>query len=158
MQIFYAKFHEENLPGVKGRLQFKARRWSTRPTLKPDVYSTVIWFLPGFYSRQAFIQRKRYYSNAFSCRQVSQEQTDRILTLIESGKKEGAKLECGGSRIPRKGYYIEPTVFSNVTDDMRIAKEEVGGHATQCWKPISGYKSSGFRVIFFRWDASLPTL
>lgn len=38
---------------------------------------------------------------------------------------EGAKLECGGKGLGRKGFFIEPTVFSNVTDDMRIAKEEV---------------------------------
>lgn len=43
---------------------------------------------------------------------------------------EGAKLECGGKGLGRKGFFIEPTVFSNVTDDMRIAKEEVRDHAT----------------------------
>lgn len=47
------------------------------------------------------------------------------MDLIESGKKEGAKLECGGGPWGDKGYFIQPTVFSNVTDDMRIAKEEV---------------------------------
>ena len=45
--------------------------------------------------------------------------------MIESGKKEGAKLECGGGRHGDKGYFIQPTVFSDVKDDMRIAKEEV---------------------------------
>ena len=47
------------------------------------------------------------------------------MDLIESGKKEGAKLECGGGRHGDKGYFIQPTVFSDVKDDMRIAKEEV---------------------------------
>lgn len=47
------------------------------------------------------------------------------MDLIESGKKEGAKIECGGKRLNQKGYFVEPTVFSNVTDNMRIAKEEV---------------------------------
>ena len=46
------------------------------------------------------------------------------MELIEAGKKEGAKLECGGNA--KEGLYIESTVFSDVTDDMRIAKEEVG--------------------------------
>lgn len=41
------------------------------------------------------------------------------------GKKEGAKLECGGNRHGDKGYFIQPTVFSDVTDEMTIAKEEV---------------------------------
>ena len=57
--------------------------------------------------------------------QVDKEQFDKILDLIESGKKEGAKLECGGARHGQKGYFIQPTVFSDVKDDMRIAKEEV---------------------------------
>ena len=45
--------------------------------------------------------------------------------MIEGGKKEGAKLECGGARHGDKGYFVQSTVFSNVTDDMQIAKEEV---------------------------------
>lgn len=47
------------------------------------------------------------------------------MRLIEAGKKQGAKLETGGQRIGNVGYFVEPTVFSNVTDDMDIAKEEV---------------------------------
>lgn len=50
---------------------------------------------------------------------------DKILRMIEAGKKEGAKLETGGSRIGNEGYFVEPTVFSNVTDNMTIAKDEV---------------------------------
>ena len=56
---------------------------------------------------------------------MDNEQFSKVLDLIESGKKEGAKLECGGGRHGDKGYFIQPTVFSNVKDDMRIAKEEV---------------------------------
>lgn len=47
------------------------------------------------------------------------------MDLIESGKNDGATLECGGSAWGQQGLFIQPTVFSNVTDDMRIAKEEV---------------------------------
>lgn len=50
---------------------------------------------------------------------------DKILSLIESGKSEGAKMCYGGKRVGDKGYYIEPTVFADVQDNMRIAKEEV---------------------------------
>ena len=57
---------------------------------------------------------------------MDDEQFKKILGLIESGKREGAKLEYGGNRVGEKGYFIQPTVFSNVTDDMRIAREEVG--------------------------------
>lgn len=49
----------------------------------------------------------------------------KVLGYIETGKKEGAKLLTGGKRIGTKGYYIEPAVFADVTDDMTIAKEEV---------------------------------
>ena len=50
---------------------------------------------------------------------------NKILELIESGKKEGAKMCVGGSRKGDKGFYIEPTVFADVKDHMRIAEEEV---------------------------------
>ena len=56
---------------------------------------------------------------------MNEEQYEKILELIESGKKEGAKLQCGGGKHGDKGYFIETTVFTDVTDDMRIAKEEV---------------------------------
>lgn len=48
-----------------------------------------------------------------------------ILSYIEKGKKEGAKLLTGGKRYGTTGYYIEPTVFADVKDNMTIAKEEV---------------------------------
>jgi aldehyde dehydrogenase (NAD+) len=59
--------------------------------------------------------------------QVSQEQCDRIMHYIDAGKKEGAKLLTGGKRMGERGYFIEPTVFDNVKDDMTIAKEEIFG-------------------------------
>jgi acyl-CoA reductase-like NAD-dependent aldehyde dehydrogenase len=48
--------------------------------------------------------------------------------MIDSGIKEGAKLECGGKRYGTKGYFVEPTVFSDVKDDMLIAREEIFGY------------------------------
>lgn len=76
--------------------------------------------------------KSRKVCNPFdsSCDQGSQidaEQFDRILNLIDSGKREGAKLECGGHRIGNEGFFIEPTVFSEVEDHMRIAREEIFG-------------------------------
>ena len=56
------------------------------------------------------------------------------MDLIESGKKEGATLECGGARHGEKGFFVQPTVFSNVTDEMRIAKEEIFGPVQQILK------------------------
>lgn len=61
---------------------------------------------------------------------VNKAQYDKIQGLIQSAIDEGAKLETGGTGLPtnvNRGYYIKPTVFSGVTPDMRIAKEEVFG-------------------------------
>jgi aldehyde dehydrogenase (NAD+) len=59
--------------------------------------------------------------------QVSQEQFNRIMGYIDAGQTEGAKMLTGGKRIGDKGYFIEPTVFDNVNDNMKIAKEEIFG-------------------------------
>jgi aldehyde dehydrogenase (NAD+) len=59
--------------------------------------------------------------------QVSQEQCDRVMGFIEAGKKEGAKLLTGGGRVGERGYFIEPTVFTDVKDEMKIAREEIFG-------------------------------
>eukprot|EP00920_Eleutheroschizon_duboscqi_P042454 GHVT01101381.1.p1 GENE.GHVT01101381.1~~GHVT01101381.1.p1 ORF type:complete len:522 (+),score=77.17 GHVT01101381.1:66-1568(+) len=59
--------------------------------------------------------------------QVDKIQFDKILQFIETGKSEGATCLTGGKRFGNKGYYIEPTVFTNVTDKMKIAKEEIFG-------------------------------
>jgi aldehyde dehydrogenase (NAD+) len=59
--------------------------------------------------------------------QVSESQFDRIMSYIESGKREGATLACGGERVGDRGYFIQPTVFSDVRDEMTIAREEIFG-------------------------------
>lgn len=61
---------------------------------------------------------------------VSAVQFDKIQTLIQKGIDEGAKLEIGGTGRPdglNAGYYVKPTVFSHVTNDMTIAQEEIFG-------------------------------
>jgi len=59
--------------------------------------------------------------------QVSQEQFDRVMGYIDSGKQSGANLVVGGNRVGNRGYFIEPTIFDNVKDDMTIAQEEIFG-------------------------------
>jgi len=59
--------------------------------------------------------------------QVDKEQFDKILHYIEAGQKEGAKLMCGGKRQGDKGFFVEPTVFADVKDDMKIATDEIFG-------------------------------
>uniref|UniRef100_UPI0037E96F8B retinal dehydrogenase 2 isoform X3 n=1 Tax=Semicossyphus pulcher TaxID=241346 RepID=UPI0037E96F8B len=66
--------------------------------------------------------------------QISREQQNRVLEFVQSGISEGAKLECGGKALGLKGFFIEPTVFSNVRDDMRIAREEIFGPVQQIMK------------------------
>lgn len=66
-------------------------------------------------------------SNTTQGPQVSKVQFDRVLKYIESGTKQGAKLLTGGQRHGDKGYFIKPTVFADVSDDMTIAKEEIFG-------------------------------
>ena len=61
---------------------------------------------------------------------VSEVQFNKIQGLIEKGIEEGAKLETGGPGRPdglNQGYYVRPTVFSHVTNDMTIAREEIFG-------------------------------
>ena len=61
--------------------------------------------------------------------QVSRRQQERVLSYIQSGKDQGARLVCGGgipSHLPT-GYYVEPTLFADVTNDMTIAQEEIFG-------------------------------
>src|SRR5436190_2818736 len=59
--------------------------------------------------------------------QVSQEQLDKILGYIKSGQKQGAKLMVGGERVGSKGYFVSPTIFDDVKDNMEIAKDEIFG-------------------------------
>jgi coniferyl-aldehyde dehydrogenase len=59
--------------------------------------------------------------------QVDKKQFEKILSYIEHGKKDGATLLTGGKKFGNKGYYIEPTIFSNVKEDMLIAQDEIFG-------------------------------
>ncbi|MFO0806763.1 MAG: aldehyde dehydrogenase family protein [Gemmataceae bacterium] len=59
--------------------------------------------------------------------QVSQEQFDRVMGYIDAGQKDGANMLIGGKRVGDRGYFIQPTVFGDVKDEMKIAKEEIFG-------------------------------
>ncbi|KAK7852958.1 aldehyde dehydrogenase family 2 member C4 [Quercus suber] len=59
--------------------------------------------------------------------QVDKQQFEKILSYIEHGKNEGATLLTGGKPLGDKGYYIEPTIFAEVKEDMLIAKDEIFG-------------------------------
>ncbi|KAK1433806.1 hypothetical protein QVD17_10723 [Tagetes erecta] len=59
--------------------------------------------------------------------QIDSDQFEKVLRYIKSGIESNATLECGGDKFGSKGYYIQPTVFSNVKDDMLIAQDEIFG-------------------------------
>jgi aldehyde dehydrogenase (NAD+) len=59
--------------------------------------------------------------------QVSQEQLDKILGYVELGEKQGAKRVVGGERVGDRGFYVEPTIFDDVKDEMAIARDEIFG-------------------------------
>ncbi|PYT17813.1 MAG: betaine-aldehyde dehydrogenase [Acidobacteria bacterium] len=59
--------------------------------------------------------------------QVSEGQMNRVLSYVDKGKGEGARLVAGGSRAPGKGYFVRPTIFDDVQNGMTIAREEIFG-------------------------------
>lgn len=84
-----------------------------------------------FVERSAERAKKRTVGNPFDETtehgpQIDQVQLDKIQELVDSGKKQGAKLVAGGARVEgTSGFFMQPTVFADVDDSMRIAKEEV---------------------------------
>ena len=66
--------------------------------------------------------------------QVDEEQMTKILGFISSGQKQGARMLTGGSRHGAQGYFVQPTVFADVKDDMKICREEIFGPVMQILK------------------------
>ncbi|KAI8665834.1 hypothetical protein NCS57_00806100 [Fusarium keratoplasticum] len=90
----------------------------------------------GIYDRflEAFKKRAQqnrvgdpFQEDTFQGPQVSKLQYDRVMSYIDSGKSEGATVVTGGSRHGEKGYFIQPTIFSDVRPDMKIMQEEIFG-------------------------------
>lgn len=85
-----------------------------------------------FVERLAAKAKKRIIGNPLDATteqgpQVSREQMEKILGYVELGQKQGAKLVTGGKRVGDKGFFVEPTVFDAVRDDMAIATDEIFG-------------------------------
>lgn len=97
----------------------------TRIFVQEGVYDK---FLEKFKARAAKnVVGDPFAEDTFQGPQVSQLQFDRIMGYIKLGKEEGATIEMGGERHGDKGYFIQPTIFSNVTSDMKIVQEEIFG-------------------------------
>jgi len=76
--------------------------------------------------------KKRTVGNPFDANneqgpQVDEEQMNKILGYVDIGKQQGAKLLTGGARYGDRGYFVQPTVFGDVSDDMKICQEEIFG-------------------------------
>ena len=77
--------------------------------------------------------------------QVDNEQFNKVLSYIEAGQKEGAKMLCGGERVGDKGYFVAPTVFADVKDEMKIAQEEIFGPVMSCHEVQRHGRTGGTR-------------
>ncbi|GFS35720.1 aldehyde dehydrogenase, mitochondrial [Nephila pilipes] len=104
----------------------------TRLFVEEDIYN-------DFVEKSVEMAKKKIVGDPFDSKtqqgpQIDETQMNRILTLIKSGQSEGAKMLCGGSRLGDKGYYVKPTVFSDVQDGMKIAKDEIFGPVMQILK------------------------
>jgi len=102
---------------------------STRIFVEKDIY-------PEFVEKSVEMANKRVVGNPFDLKtqqgpQITEGQMKRILGFVKSGQEEGAKLLCGGARIGDQGYFVKPTVFSEVKDGMKIATEEIFGPVMQ---------------------------
>ncbi|MGD1073333.1 MAG: aldehyde dehydrogenase family protein [Bryobacteraceae bacterium] len=85
-----------------------------------------------FVDRSAARANARVVGDPFDARteqgpQVDDVQFEKVLGYIESGRKEGARLVAGGDRAGDRGYFVQPTVFADVRDNMKIAEEEIFG-------------------------------
>ena len=85
-----------------------------------------------FVARTIERAKNRVVGNPFDLKteqgpQISQVQFDKVMHHIEAGMREGAKLEYGGNKIGDRGFFIEPTVFTGVENQMSIAQAEIFG-------------------------------
>ncbi|EIM91723.1 aldehyde dehydrogenase [Stereum hirsutum FP-91666 SS1] len=85
-------------------------------------------FLKKFTAKAASIKLGDPFAHdSYQGPQVSQQQYDRIMSYIDSGKSEGATVHLGGARHGEEGYWIEPTIFTDTKPNMKIVQEEIFG-------------------------------
>ncbi len=87
---------------------------------------------PEFVERLAAAAKQRRLGDPLDAQtehgpQVSHEQMEKILSYIDRGKTQGARLVAGGQRHGDQGYFIQPTIFDEVADHMDIARDEIFG-------------------------------
>ena len=82
---------------------------------------------PSSYLARSYLIATVYQDNNQLNLFSKKEQFDKILGYIKTGQSEGGKLLTGGDRVGDRGYFIQPTVFGDVSDDMTICREEIFG-------------------------------
>lgn len=97
----------------------------SRLLVEDRVYDQVVGFLTDRAKKQKI--GDPFDSATTQGPQISQTQLDRILGYVRDGKSSGALCLTGGNRVERAGYFVEPTIFGDVRDEMRIAQEEIFG-------------------------------
>lgn len=97
---------------------------TSRAIVYDDVYDE---FVEAVVERARDIDIGPGLTNADMGPQVSESELRSTLEYIEIGQKEDATLEVGGAALDQEGYFVEPSVFSDVTSDMQIAQEEIFG-------------------------------
>jgi aldehyde dehydrogenase (NAD(P)+) len=102
---------------------------TSRIFVHADIYET---FVNQFKAEVEKISKvgDPFHSDTFQGPQVTKDQFDRVVSYMETGKREGARLVCGGKAYKNaqgKGFYVAPTVFADVTDSMTIVQDEIFG-------------------------------
>ncbi len=82
--------------------------------------------LKEYYDKQAILGDPRQ-DGIIVGPQISADQQERVENYIQKGKEEGAEVFLGGEKLDQTGYFVQPTVFTQVTNDMTIAQEEIFG-------------------------------
>ena len=104
--------------------------------------------------------KKRTVGNPFEAAteqgpQVDKEQYDKVLSYIQSGKDQGATLLTGGKGSDGKGFFVEPTLFGDVKDDMKICQEEIFGPVMVCQKFTSLKVRKLFKGVYLNCSVKL---
>lgn len=102
---------------------------TSRILVQEGIYDNFVKSFKDYVSK-ASVVGDPFKDDTFQGPQVTKAQFERVLSYIEAGKSEGAKLISGGEAIKDvggKGFFIAPTIFADVKDDMKIYREEVFG-------------------------------
>jgi acyl-CoA reductase-like NAD-dependent aldehyde dehydrogenase len=97
----------------------------TRTLVHESIYDEFVSRIPGEVAKRTFGDPLDPTINYGP--QISQAQLDKMVNYCDIGVKEGAKLLTGGNAQDRTGFFMEPTVFTDCRNDMRICQEEIFG-------------------------------